>query len=546
MRCFDSQELPIQDELKLHLHIRGLDDSHASPKQKAVDAATNQSPALEEVQEWVQNRANCSTVLARSADNKQSASMGHSTSMGHSAFENSTKKKHNKNKNCHRDDPGTAARVFCCVNCSSSHRGGEFQCRSPCKICSSRQHVRFNCPERKKAGGQKAGGHTTSSVPKATSNHDKDLGGFSNHDVENSGTDWGLNASICANCNHTPDHVHSATSSIRKSMSDGGAGWHFVDKSDINVKTRHSIFGAMTSVKSTSGKMHTASGSVNCNQLASTPDLPDIKVCNGIQADVVSVAKLCDDRNECHLHTSKGVCEMDPTSSPHLPGADMVATRDGALHAWNGSQNHHDDAGFHVNAAPKNPLELPHQRMNHCSVRRILKGIQQGNIVHESLSKLSRKQLWSRVANVRPCEACAQAETHRKNRSTAPTPQDQISANLGEVWQADVCFPCKPMSSEKDKGFLLLMDEKSGYAMVDIIRNEAEAGTHVVRKLKSFIPTLPKSSTRATIRILRTDDGEMQSHLTKSSLSEIGVRLERGAPHHKKWDWQGRCSCETS
>ena len=37
-----------------------------------------------------------------------------------------------------------------CYNCNKTHMGGEFECKEPCRVCGSTNHVRFHCPDKGK------------------------------------------------------------------------------------------------------------------------------------------------------------------------------------------------------------------------------------------------------------------------------------------------------------------------------------------------------------------------------------------------------------
>ena len=41
-------------------------------------------------------------------------------------------------------------KVMKCFNCGKMHKGGEFECKAKCKICGDPNHVRYNCPKRKR------------------------------------------------------------------------------------------------------------------------------------------------------------------------------------------------------------------------------------------------------------------------------------------------------------------------------------------------------------------------------------------------------------
>ena len=42
----------------------------------------------------------------------------------------------------------TRAKPFICYNCRTPHPSGEWGCMQPCRLCKSRKHTRFSCPER--------------------------------------------------------------------------------------------------------------------------------------------------------------------------------------------------------------------------------------------------------------------------------------------------------------------------------------------------------------------------------------------------------------
>lgn len=48
-------------------------------------------------------------------------------------------------------------RMMSCFNCNKTHMGGEFECKEPCRVCTSTSHVRYDCPERKRRRERKQG-----------------------------------------------------------------------------------------------------------------------------------------------------------------------------------------------------------------------------------------------------------------------------------------------------------------------------------------------------------------------------------------------------
>lgn len=47
-------------------------------------------------------------------------------------------------------DANRRNRMMSCFNCNKTHMGGEFECKEPCRVCTSTSHVRYDCPERKR------------------------------------------------------------------------------------------------------------------------------------------------------------------------------------------------------------------------------------------------------------------------------------------------------------------------------------------------------------------------------------------------------------
>ncbi|MEL6661226.1 MAG: hypothetical protein AAFR36_32570, partial [Bacteroidota bacterium] len=178
---FASQKQQINPILALLLYMKGLDSRYESLKQRVLDESAKGIPALEEVQELVANRDDFSGVMNPIGANA-----------GHSSFEKKinhkqSKKKHGKQK--HNDDPRTTTREFNCMNCREKHRGGEHQCKAPCRLCGSKTHVRFHCPRKGQKNAQ------------TTKSDSKDVG-------SSCGMDWGLLMATDAKLVSSPRHPH--------------------------------------------------------------------------------------------------------------------------------------------------------------------------------------------------------------------------------------------------------------------------------------------------------------------------------------------------
>ena len=252
-------------------------------------------------------------------------------------------------------------------------------------------------------------------------------------------------------------------------------------------------------------------------------------MCKGMRVNVTSASKLTDDRQRAHWHGPRGVHEVPLGSLP--AEARLVASREGGLCAWHDGA---DEAHATMETKPSDPLVALHRRGAHFSTRRFLMGLKRKTTVHPELLRYTEKQLRAHMKEFPPCRGCCLGKATRVSGRTQRNPQTSPDAlRLGECWEADTCFPIRPVGCDGSNGFMLLRESKSGMLFDASVVHKSDSALAMLEILRAVAPTLPKLPDHATMRVVRVDDGEINSNWARSELAQIGFQLDVGAPLHR-------------
>ena len=161
-------------------------------------------------------------------------------------------------------------------------------------------------------------------------------------------------------------------------------------------------------------------------------------------------------------------------------------------------------------------------------------GLKRKTTVHPELLRYTEKQLRAHMKEFPPCRGCCLGKATRVSGRTQRNPQTSPDAlRLGECWEADTCFPIRPVGCDGSNGFMLLRESKSGMLFDASVVHKSDSALAMLEILRAVAPTLPKLPDHATMRVVRVDDGEINSNWARSELAQIGFQLDVGAPLHR-------------
>ena len=402
-----------------------------------------------------------------------------------------------------------------CWNCGKLHIGGERSCKAPCKICKSKDHTRYGCPQRKK----KQEGKLADDVPDSgdtTIKGDAIDWGFMTYHVDEPVEDFEDRALILKRYTDScaSDHFHALNVDVRI---DPKGDSHSMSLDGIRV---HDI-------KPISGSVHAAGGTVMPYKYSATVgDLERVKLVPGLTDNLVSVSRICDDEKSYVIFTSKHVYKLAvQANSTLLQNATEIGDREGGMYTY------HYDQAMLTDIGPKNPLEKLHQALCHRSLRRILKGIKDGAVDHRTLSRMPAKTInkWLEDMSQRPCRACGESKAISKPRKRS-IPK---AVKPGMIWQFDVCGPITPPSIQLHDHFIMGIDRATSYSIVATYAgkgNVVKAFDLMLTKLERHAKSL---GVKAQVEVMRCDgDTLLLGNECQDVASSHGIKLvEQSAPY---------------
>lgn len=128
-----------------------------------------------------------------------------------------------------------------------------------------------------------------------------------------------------------------------------------------------------------------------------------------------------------------------------------------------------------------------------------------------------------RKAKTEPCDPCILAKHPR-----SPFPASETkTTECGQLIHTDLCGPFKTPSLGHSEYFLTMIDDYSGYSMVEPLRNKFQTSEALQKMILLF-----EKFTGKEIRILRSDNGgEYVARSLKEFLLQKGIRHEMTVPY---------------
>jgi len=426
---FEQMGAGVNNTLAIMLYLEGLSPQHERVKERIIDESRTRIPLLSDVIQRVSHNAENGT-RERKYVAQDDAHVSHDSK----AY-----------------DPNTA---YNCYNCGRRHRGGERSCSAPCRRCGSKNHVRYDCPEKpvgRKEGRGRGGRNRYTRDERRERQHrglqrdnraaqargsergDRGERKHSFYDRERrprrgSGRGEAANDS-CSYSNEAEDYGidHGGAAYAGRdpgTILDGGASWHFYAETHPKDELKNS--------RRVTGTLNTASTPLPYTKMADIPSahLKDVKLVKNIQTNLVSVSKLCDDRRAVYVHTRDGVYEMGEQIWQSISSREskkFVARRSGNLYQYLGAEDEH---AHYANTKPANPVYHLHQAMGHRSVQSLVQGIKRGTIHDQRLAHLSPAQISKCVAEIPVCKTCFESKSTKKPKNYSKNfPQSKISGN---------------------------------------------------------------------------------------------------------------------
>ncbi len=400
-------------------------------------------------------------------------------------------------------------------NCQTTHVGGERKCTAPCRVCSSTTHVRYDCPVRKHGNSRGRGrgrGRGRRSRGGRNGNQNEEIGGA----AYEYGHDFGGYSDI--GCSAEPID-----------LLDSGATAHYFT-ADTKVTAVQNIPPGILNTASTPLKF-SKMGNIN------EKNLKGVKLVQRLTNNLVSMSKLTDDRDTAYLTTTLGVWEMSAVLAEKILQeieCRKVAKRTGGLYKYTDVTA--ANFALHVNTRPENLLFDLHLRFGHRSINSIVQGLKKGTITgYEKYVTPESLKKWKK--ELQDCPVCAESKSTKahstKSKVTKGDSKDASGCNsLGEVFQADVCYPVKP-ELPTENGFLTVVEKSTGYIFDAGILGKNETPMKLYELMVNIKPQLPNITKHAVNRRVTADDcSELKSSKAAELIRKAGFALVNGAAYH--------------
>ena len=265
-----------------------------------------------------------------------------------------------------------------------------------------------------------------------------------------------------------PDETEKAA--LGRFHLDSGASNHMTSErtlrdKKIRRKMKKSTKQPNGTVTCANGAAQTILGAVDFGRLT------DVRVVDGLQANLISTGKLCDDGKAVILTKHSAYIIDQPALADKTELMTKIAKRkkdglydcdhDWLLHnqtnALLGKANHRAQHTTNVKTRPQDDLVLWHQRLGHVAANTIIKGVKEGILTGpRSLLELKSRKV-SRTTDVPLCTTCAGAKftrlakpLHSRDKERAQHPFHFLAMDTGG--------PVRPATQAGDRWFLCIVD----------------------------------------------------------------------------------------
>ena len=521
----DDTGFPINDQLAALLYLDSLGDFYDKLRKTIFDESRNELPHLQPVIARVLHNT---PMEMRRIDGEgaraRANAAGQLSNDGQDGKANKTTWK------------PPSERMMRCTNCDTMHVGGEWTCKAPCKTCGSDKHVRFHCPNKNK-GGKKGKKNPEEKKPTATAAYMPDWNAARSAANKNSSEYSRYAATTCSLAEDTGSCAHShSTTAARDAAShepnplaDGGCSDHMFSEASTPAEQIEPISGDT--------RLDTAGGTLKIvGKTSYIPELPNALVVRGLRRQLVSITKLCDDRDKSYTHTKDGIYEIDCKFNQFVKEVGKkIAIRRNNLYEYM-MKTEGKERAAHV-ADMKSLAVAIHERFGHRPVVKIIKAVRKGRVKLPKIQKLNEADLKNLTDEARKIE-CVECGLGKMTRLPARRRKPDPDLRVGDIFYADACVPVKPFVQKYGigmvTGWLLVVDKKSRYCFQRDISDKGASGDALHDILKPLVPALPKSTKHAQLRYVVPDS--CQSLKSKSSINKmesLGFFLDPTAGYHK-------------
>ena len=446
--------------------------------------------------------------------------------------------------------PPPANEEMICYNCNNVHGGGSFHCTRPCGACGSTSHKKRDCKDEK--AKRKARQKYLAELKAFQKHKERKQNGSSETGAAaiaapRNGIDWAatlnnsnteyeqhqaMPAQDLAPSNTAASSTTNTTS--KKPLLDSGASSHFVPKSEVRGHAR---------VRNGSGFVQTAGKQLPITGVTDLDEmLVNVKIVPGLDRSLVSVSKQTKNTKSV-ICFEEEVAYSVPSNvffrcmRKFLKKEHIIARNVDGVYEYERPK----EVAYLANKIKGNGvIQLIHERFAHRNVVGILKAIQRGTIIHAGIQKLGLKGInrLIRAAKQFNCVACGMGKCPRLPARRKKTRSLQ---KVGRLWYADACTPVRPYvpmtrkghTHKKETGYMLMVENQSGYIYEEGISSKADSARACYDALMPIAQALPRNENHATLREIIVDGAkEMVTEQAKKNLASIGFQIKDVSGHH--------------
>ena len=407
-------------------------------------------------------------------------------------------------------------KIMQCFNCRKQHKGGEYTCTAPCRLCGATDHVRYDCPRRKKrTPGQVA----LASVPALhVSRHSTSLLMSQPFSVDEDGPfppkalpylDSGAGGVLAAVVRHRGPR----------------------DRDRLEFPS-HLVGGELIAPTPDSGRVTVGNGQTLLHRYSgSLWGFDGVKLVEGSSAHLVGVSPIVD-TGKCVIFGPDGAYAVDvcATSMATRKQWTRIGIRDGSMyrHLVPGTSV----GAFLADIRPDNPLELLHQR-THANIDKLIAAIRAGSILCPEITALSTEELQQYRSTYRPCHWCAEGKSTRRpvhRRWRMPRAIRPLQITL-----VDFSSQHGTQGTGGEHVSMYGFDQycRKGWVVPTASRDRAPDCLRTM--LKHAVGMYRQFGRTVLIENVRGDDAkEFESKAFLEAVREVGgVSNRTGAPHHR-------------